>query len=306
MFAAIDVGTNTVRLLLAAVCAGKIAPVHYYRKITRLGGGCTADKGLTPEAMERTLLSLQEIQSILQCEDITAVRAVGTAALRDAANGKTFIETVLATAGLKIEIIDGEEEGRLCARGVLSALNSPPPRCLIFDIGGGSTEFLVQSEGKTIFQRSYPLGVVTLCEKFSDTGKVFERVERVLDDFIEELRQSGQMEVVLAPDSALIGTAGTVTTLAALQLGMDDYDWRRVNNLMLDRSSLKRLDIRLKGLSPQERENLPGMEKGRGDLIGPGLHIVLRLMAKLDKQKLTVSDFGLLEGLALTLAEEIS
>jgi len=303
VYAAIDVGTNTVRLLLARVDAGKIVPVRYYRKVTRLGGGFTADKGLAPEAMERTLSSLREVSAILRAENISRTRAVGTAALRDALNGRAFIASVFSEIGLSIEIINGDEEARLCARGVLAALEPRPERCLIFDVGGGSTEFLLQAKRGTLFHRSYPLGVVTLSEEFKTVDLQLGRIRRVLDFFSCDLADSGCLKMVSSEDVALVGTAGTVTTLAALHLGMIDYDWRRVNNLLLNRPLLESLLYRLLALSPNEREVLPGMEKGRGDLIVPGLYIVLELMVRLGKNCLTVSDHGLLEGVVLMLAE---
>ena len=306
MLAAIDVGTNSVRLLLAKVGAGKIVPVRYYRKITRLGGGFTADKGLAPEAEERTLLSLREVNTILRGERISRVRVVGTAALRDALNGPEFVARVRSETGLCIEIIDGEEEARLCSRGVLAALEPCPQRCLIFDIGGGSNEFLLQTERGTLFHRSYPLGVVTLSEKFGTTESQHAKIRQIIDCFYRELADSDYLPMVRSPDVCLVGTAGTVTTLAALHLGMTKYDWRRVNNLSLDRPTLEALLFRLEALPLNEREDLPGMEKGRGDLIVPGLHIVLEIMSRLGKGCLTVSDFGLLEGVALTQAETMS
>jgi exopolyphosphatase/guanosine-5'-triphosphate,3'-diphosphate pyrophosphatase len=253
--------------------------------------------------MERTLLSLREVSAILRGERVSETRAVGTAALRDALNGPEFIARVHSETELRIEIIDGEEEARLCARGVLAALEPCPQRCLIFDIGGGSTEFLLQAERGALFHRSYPLGVVALSEKFGTPESQQDRIRQVLDSFYRELADSGYLQMVHSAEVVLVGTAGTVTTLATLHLGMTDYDWRRVNNLFLDHPTLESLLFHLAALSPIEREVLPGMEKGRGDLIVPGLHIVLEIMARLGKNCLIVSDFGLLEGVALALAE---
>jgi exopolyphosphatase/guanosine-5'-triphosphate,3'-diphosphate pyrophosphatase len=186
---------------------------------------------------------------------------------------------------------------------VLAALKPCPQRCLIFDIGGGSTEFLLQAEGETLCHRSYPLGVVTLSEKFGTAKAQQERVHQVLDSFYQELVDSGHLQMVRSPGVSLVGTAGTVTTLAALHLGLTKYDWRRINNLSFDRPTLEALLFRLEALSLNEREGLRGMEKGRGDLIVPGLEIVLQIMSIMGKDCLTVSDFGLLEGVALKLAE---
>jgi exopolyphosphatase/guanosine-5'-triphosphate,3'-diphosphate pyrophosphatase len=296
MRAAVDVGTNTVRMLFGEVLNGRVLPDSYYRRVTRLGGGATIEKGLSPEAMERTLSALTEMGGILRASGVDAVRAVGTAALRNAANGPRFVEKVRSVSGIPLEIIDGDEEASLCARGVLSALHPRPDRCLIFDIGGGSTEFILSRGDELIFQRSYPLGVVHLCEQFPDPDRQRMHIEQVLGLFLDDLASAGD-----AAGSTLVGTAGTATTLAALHLQMTLYDWRRVNNLVIGIEDLKGMASRLNPLSPKERESLPGMEKGRGDLILPGIRIVLNLLERLGRRQLTVSDFGLLEGALLSL-----
>lgn len=296
MRAAIDVGTNTVRMLFGEVLNGRVLPASYYRRITRLGGGATIEKGLSPEAMERTLSALTEMGAILRSSGVDAVRAVGTAALRNAGNGAHFVEKVRSVSGIPLEIIDGDEEASLCAKGVLSALRPRPDRCLIFDIGGGSTEFIVSHGDELIFQRSYPLGVVHLCEHFPSPDRQRMRIGKILDRFLDDLAAGGD-----AAGCTLVGTAGTVTTLAALHLEMTQYDWRRVNNLVLGIEDLERIDHRLAPLRPEDREALPGMEKGRGDLILPGIRIVLGVLERLKRRQVTVSDFGLLEGTLLSL-----
>lgn len=303
MYAAVDVGTNTVRLLLGEIRQGRIFLVHHFRQITRLGGGATLSAGLSQQAMERTLAALHEVAVLIHQAGARQVRAVGTAALRDAANGDFFVQRVRAETGLILEIVDGEEEARLCARGVMAALDTAPRRGLIFDIGGGSTEFILREVETTTFHRSYPLGVVGLCERFPENDRQLQRIDEVLDCFARDLASADVASAVMSDECRLIGTAGTVTTLAALKLGMTEYDWRRVNNLVLTLAELRPLLHRLEHLDVVEREALPGMEKGRGDLIVPGLRIVLALMARFGKQHLTVSDFGLLEGVLLGLAE---
>ena len=171
MQAAIDVGTNTVRLLLGRVENGRVVPHLYHRVITRLGGGATLEKGLAPEAMERTLSALKEIAGIMSASGVSHCRGVGTEALRKAVNGKIFVERIRSRTGLSLEIIDGEEEARLSALGVLSELDPRPESCLIFDIGGGSTEFILWQRGDILFQKSYPLGVVSLCENYSEKAQ---------------------------------------------------------------------------------------------------------------------------------------
>lgn len=301
MRAAIDIGTNTVRLLLGEVRNGKVVPHRYYRRITRLGGGFTVEKGLSPEAMERTIFALMEMSEILRTSGVKSIRAVGTAVLREAANGARFVEEVHSVSGIPLEIIDGDEEATLCARGVLSAPDPRPDRCLIFDIGGGSTEFILSEGDELRFQRSYPLGVVHLCEQFPSPEEQIIRIGEILDRFRDDLAADGWER--MAAECTLVGTAGTVTTLAALQLEMTEYDWRRVNNLVIGFNALERMLDRLIPLSIEERELLPGMEKGRGDLILPGLRIVLGILERMGLRQVTVSDFGLLEGALLGLDE---
>jgi exopolyphosphatase/guanosine-5'-triphosphate,3'-diphosphate pyrophosphatase len=299
MRAAVDVGTNTVRLLLGEERDGRVVPDRYYRRITRLGGGFTSEMGLSPQAMERTLSALTEIGEILRSSGVNTVRAVGTAALREAPNGVSFAEKIRSAARIPLEIIDGIEEATLCARGVLSALSPRPDHCLIFDIGGGSTEFILTRGSEPMFQRSYPLGVVRLCEQVPSLDQQTVRIGQILERFQADLAVAGWERV--AAGSTLVGTAGTVTTLAALQLEMTQYDWRRVNNLVLGVEDLKRMASRLAPLSSEERESLPGMEKGRGDLILPGLGIVLGILEHFGRSQVTASDFGLLEGALLSL-----
>ena len=302
MFAAIDVGSNTVRMLIGTVDPdGHLVPETHRRAITRLRGGYCPAEGLSSKAMERTLFALREFAAELTCRQIDRVAAVGTAALRQAVNGRSFVDRVRSETGLVIEIVAGDREARLAAAGAMAALDPVPQRALIFDIGGGSTEFILVEKGNLRFQRSYALGVVSLSEECPDEHRLGAEICSHLDTFEADLAEGMLLGQVKDPACCLVGTAGTVTTLAALRLGMAEYDWRRVNNLVLEGSILHAWHERLTPLSVAEREKLPGLEKGRGDLILPGLKIILALLDRLDKKLLTVSDFGLLEGLLLSL-----
>lgn len=247
--------------------------------------------------MERTLFALREAADILSQAHVTTIRAAGTAALRSSRNGRDFAAKVRSTTGIPLEIIDGEEEARLCAAGVLAALSPRPATILAFDIGGGSTEFVLCRDEAVLFQRSYPVGVVSLAEECSAPAEQQRRIDAALAGLSADLQQSG---LSIGADCELVGTAGTVTTLAALQLGMAEYDWRRVNNLQLTLQQVDALSDRLIPLSTTDRERLPGMEPGRGDLILPGLRTVQSILAHFNRSRLTVSDFGLLEGLLLS------
>lgn len=302
MNAAIDVGSNSIRLLIGSVRHGVVEPALYRRQITRLAGG------MTPESRQINLLAVEESITALQgfVEDAVdhncqMIRAVATEALRRASNASDFVDLVQHRTGLQIEVITGAEEASLSAAGARAALEPLPDDYLLFDIGGGSSEFILQHGEKTLYQGSFPLGVVSLAERFSDSSDRKAFILQTLQNLESDLHQAGFQALLKEERTVLVGTAGTVTTLAAMQLQMLNYDWRRINNLQLDRSYLAALMPVLQRLTPRQREALPGMEPKRGDLIVPGLEAVLAIMQSFDKESLKVSDFGLLEGVLLSL-----
>lgn len=297
MKAAIDIGSNTVRMLVGEIAGDQVAPQHYFRHITRLGGGYDPVQGISAEASARTLCALESFVHVLQEINPTGVRAVATEAVRRAVNAQQFVASVLARTGLAVEMIDGEEEATLSSAGVLAGLKPQPDAALIFDIGGGSTEFIMIKAGKRLWQKSYPLGVISLAE----ATEVGQNIKKVLTELAEDLRVAGLAPFLTSESCELVGTAGTVTTLAALDLAMTEYDWQRINNYILSQATLLSLYERLLPLTPTERELLAGVEKGRGDLIVHGAAIVLALLQLFGKDHLRVSDFGLLEGVLLSM-----
>lgn len=297
MKASIDIGSNTVRMLLGEIACGQIAPQHYFRHVTRLGGGYDPIHGISAEAREQTLCALESFAQVLQDIKPSAIRTVATEAVRRAVNSQKFIADVSVRTGLTVEIIDGEEEAALSSSGVLAGLQPQPPAALIFDIGGGSTEFILIEGGKRRWQKSYPLGVISLAEATGDRHDIVSVLTMLADD----LRKKGLAPLLAQESCELVGTAGTVTTLAAIDLAMAEYDWQRINNHLLPRATLLSLYQRLRSLSATERELIVGVEKGRGDLILPGAKIVLALLHLFDKDHLRVCDFGLLEGVLLSM-----
>lgn len=297
MNAVIDVGSNTVRLLIGECRNGALQSCRYERRITRLAGGLSAADELAEQSMERTLLALLDFSRIVEAAGVEKVKAVGTAALRRALNGGRFVERVRERTGIAIEIIDGAEEARLMTGGVLSVIDPVPQAVLVIDIGGGSTELVCVEAGRVVFQKSYPLGVVQLCEECDGAAARRALVDRTVAGFGADLAASG----LAGRRWQAVGTAGTITTLAAVHLGMRVYDPAAINNHRLETAWLAALLDRLKRLSVEQREALAGMEEGRGDLIVPGLEILERLFGALGLESLVVADAGLLEGALLDL-----
>ena len=296
MQATLDIGSNTVRMLIGECIDGRLHPTAYERQITRLGGEYSAESGLSAAAMNRTLSALKNFSLKLQKKNIPCLRAVGTAALRRAVNQHYFISRVQQHTGLAVEVIDGDEEARLTSAGVLSVIVPLPESALIFDIGGGSTELILVGNGRIMAQKSYPLGVVRLSEECDDQKQRAPLIESALADFHATIYQ----ENLSIQSLELIGTAGTMTTLAAVDLGMTRYDAVKINNHRLSVQWMRELYHRLEPMTVIEREALPGMEQGRGDLILPGLQLAISISDSFGISDLKVSDAGLLEGVFLT------
>jgi len=296
--AAIDFGTNTARLLIAERSSAGITPVRVEREVVRLGGGFTDQYGLSVEARERGLSCLHRFSEIISEYGVVQIRASATSAVRDAINGRAFVDKVLRDTGINLVVIDGDAEARLTLKGVLSGLDSEKGTIVVLDVGGGSTEFTVSSQGDPAFIKSMPIGVVRLTEGFCTSTEMIGRVRSVIDQLEKDISSAG---ILVSEDFELVGTAGTATTIAAIKLEMVDYDYRKVNNFTVSRDDIGEIYQRLSKLTPQERLSIKGVEVGREDLIIAGLVIITSVMDTFGFNRLKVSDFGLLEGLALTI-----
>ncbi len=292
MQATLDIGSNTIRMLIGSCADGLLRPSVYERRIIRLGGDFSTAYGLSPAAMARAITTLKDYSAILKGYQAQLLRAVGTAALRRAVNRQEFIEQVWQQTGIRIDVIDGDEEARLTTLGVLSVICPQPENVVIFDIGGGSTEVVCINRGRICAQQSFPLGVVRLAEEYSDHDQRQQAIEATLMAYCSSLRH------MFSPSEPLelIGTAGTMTTLAAMDLKLSHYDPVVINNHGLSVAWMAALYHQLEPLSIADREQLPGMEQGRGDLILPGLQLATAIAETFEITQLKVADAGLLEG----------
>lgn len=296
--AAIDLGTNSARLLIATRGAsGEMEILVLKRVITRLGGGFTRERGISPAACDRTLSALRDFSREMRKTGVSHTRAVATSAVRDAVNGREFVERVYAETGIRLDIIDGREEALLTLNGVVSGLGRSGDS-IVFDIGGGSTEYTL-ARGKTpLFTRSLPLGVVRLTEGKGSLEAMDDKVRRELKALMMEVEGSGLGSF---PEGAtLIGTAGTPTTLAAMDLKLARYDHHKVHGHVLGISTVRELFETVCPLTAEERLHVPGIEKGREDLVVAGFLVTLRTMELFGFDRFTVSDAGLLEGLLMS------
>lgn len=297
--AAIDLGTNTARLLIGGWENGRIRHDLVMRRITRLGGGFSRETGISVNARERNVAALREFAGQIREHNVIQTRAVATSAVRDAANRADFCKYVFDETGIELEIIDGATEGALTLKGVLSALDSVPENLLVFDVGGGSTEYTIARNGSLLFSASLPLGVVRLTEGKVTVEAMTDKIERELEILKSAVEKEGLLQAIMG--GTAVGTAGTATTLASISMGMMDYDYRKVNNYSLSIREIGAIFQRLIPLTPRERLQVPGLEEGREDLIIAGILLTLKTLQTFGCETLKVSDFGLLEGVLLSI-----
>lgn len=305
IYAAIDIGTNTLRLLVAeAMGSDHFAILHEEQTIARLGEGLLPSRLLQDVPRCRTLEVLKRFAETALRFNPLHVAAVATSAVREAGNREEFVAAALRESGLSIRVIDGNEEARLTLLGVRHGLCLGSRRVLVMDIGGGSTEFILATGEAIEAMVSTGLGVVKLTEAYlkSDppTANELEAVERVVADRVSRLRA----ELPDLDSVALIGTAGTPTTLAAMDLGLTVYSAARVNSHRLSMVRTRQLFHALATKPVAERRETPALEPGRADVIVAGTALLLTVMVILAYDEFTVSDSGLREGILLDLLRQ--
>jgi exopolyphosphatase/guanosine-5'-triphosphate,3'-diphosphate pyrophosphatase len=293
--AAIDLGTNTTRLLVADVDDGRVAEVLARSEITRLGEGVDARRRLLPLPIARTRNVLTDYRRAIESLGADRALAVATSAVRDAENGDAFLGEVEWSYGFATRLVGGDEEAELSFRGVTSDRRLDR-LTLILDIGGGSTELVVAGPEGVVSRRSLDIGAVRLTERFlyGDPPGPHE-----LDACANHVRSvlPASLEVADA-----IGVAGTVTSLAAIELGLDPHDRERVHGHRILRSTIEREVDRLARLPVAERAQVRGLHPDRAPVIVAGGIIVRETLARLGLEALTVSERDILHGIALEAA----
>jgi exopolyphosphatase/guanosine-5'-triphosphate,3'-diphosphate pyrophosphatase len=277
--AAVDLGTNTTRLLVADVADGSLDELHRETRITRLGEGVDARGRLLPVPIARVRNVLVDYRRVADRLGAERVLAVGTSAIRDAENGEAFLGEIEWSYGFTTHVASGDEEARLTRRGV-----APAPGTLVLDIGGGSTELVLDD-----FSVSLPVGSVRFTERYAED---VARIDAETRSLLPELR----------PEAA-IGVAGTVTTLAALDLALPAYDRERVHGHRLSRESARAQRDRLASLSSDERAALPAMEPARAPVIVAGASILVAVLDTYALAAIEVSERDILDGIAFAAAE---
>ncbi|WP_404384406.1 Ppx/GppA phosphatase family protein [Caenispirillum salinarum] len=310
IYAAIDLGTNNCRMLVARPSAEGFRVIDSFSRITRLGEGLAGSGKLSRLAMDRTIDALGLCAEKMRRRGVTAARTVATEACRRAANGRAFVQEVRDRTGLRLETITPAEEARLALGGCAPLLDPDIPYALVFDIGGGSTELLwveLDPAGELAVQglASLPLGVVTVAEECGG-GDLCQRTYDAVKDRIVHLLRPFDLQHALADrvrhgDVQMLGTSGTVTTLGGVHLGLKRYDRSLVDGITIDFNDIVEVSRRLSTMTLRERAQHPCVGRERADLVLSGCAILEGLCELWPVGRLRVADRGLREGMLLDL-----
>jgi exopolyphosphatase/guanosine-5'-triphosphate,3'-diphosphate pyrophosphatase len=317
--AVIDVGTNTIRLLVGCIREGKIFRIAANRLVTRLGKDLQKTNRLSPDSIEKSITSILKLKEVCKKYGVQKIIALGTSALREAENREEFLSDVKKTAAIDIEVISGEKEAELTLKGILTSLHysiASFPNLLLVDIGGGSTEWILcdfglknkkipkspiinhQSSICNLNMGSIPIGAVKLFETFIKHDppapeELIQAKNLISQQFFMALNSS---LINCHSSLSLIVTGGTATTIAAIDMSMDEYDGDKIHLHKISLPTLKTIYKRLITLPHNDRSKIKGLETERADIIISGTLILLTLMERLNIKEVIVSDYGLLEG----------
>ena len=301
--AGVDIGTLTCRLLIADLPpGGKLIEVRSERRILRLGEGVDQTKQLSAVAMDRVLQCLKAWREMIDTFHVDAAAAVATSAVRDAENRDEFLDRVKREVGFEVELISGEEEARRTMLGIRSGLPHGVTDVLALDIGGGSTEFILDSPGLKPVVRSIDIGVVRLYERLLHHDPPTDEQVRQAREWVARETKAAVANMDNYQATTFVGTAGTVTSLAAMAQKLPAYEPARIHNYRLQLATIRELEQTLLSRKKSDRVGLPGLETGREGVIAAGAIIIRTIMETLSQRECLVSDLGLREGVLIALA----
>jgi exopolyphosphatase / guanosine-5'-triphosphate,3'-diphosphate pyrophosphatase len=299
--AALDCGTNSTRLLVV----GPDGDVRAREmRITRLGQGVDAAHRLRPEALERTFTALREYRAVMDAQGVERARLVATSAVRDAANSEAFLEPAGEIVGFPAEILTGAEEGRLSFAGATADLPGGSRSVVVLDIGGGSTEIAIEGRDE-VLSLSMDIGCVRLTERYlrgdppgeDEVAAAIGAIGAELDRAQRELPELSGLD----RSARLVGLAGTVSTLAALELGLTDYDRDRIHHATLSREAVDRWCSVLGSEPVSIRASRPAIPAGREDVLFGGALVLRETMRRFEFAECIVSEADILDGLVMSL-----
>jgi exopolyphosphatase/guanosine-5'-triphosphate,3'-diphosphate pyrophosphatase len=300
--AAIDCGTNSIRLLIAEIAGGNFREIYRTMEIVRLGQGVDKNKAFHPDAIDRTLKATALFAEEISRRGVDRIRFCATSATRDATNRDLFIDGVKSLLGVAPEVISGEEEAALSFKGATKELRGVGAPYLVIDIGGGSTEFVFGSE-RVEFAKSQNIGCVRMSERhFSSIPPQAEEIAGAKADIDEAIKGAAEI-VPITEAKTLIAVAGTATTVAAAALGLSTYDRHSIHLSRISAEKTHQVSEMFLSLNRDEIAALGYMHPGRVDVIGAGSLVLSRIMTLTGAEEFVASESDILDGMAWSLAD---
>ncbi|SCZ76121.1 Ppx/GppA phosphatase family protein [Acidaminobacter hydrogenoformans] len=295
----IDMGSNSIRLLLAELNDGKLVGAEKLLRMTRLGAGVDQDGVLRQDTMDATIEAILEFKNLAADGGYVLLGAFATSAVREAGNGEAFAKRVERETGVTVEVVSGDEEAALGFQGVLAGL-ARPGRVLVIDIGGGSAELILGDPGGIFKKVSLPMGAVRMTERWLKSDPpAAQEMESLRADVLAQLEPWRYFAADFQP-AAAVGIGGTATTLGAIELEMEAYDRERIQGFELSAQALDRMILRLAGMTLDYRRQVPGLQPKRADIIVAGALVLETILKFFDMNGYSVSDYDNLEGLLVS------
>jgi exopolyphosphatase/guanosine-5'-triphosphate,3'-diphosphate pyrophosphatase len=304
--AAIDCGTNSIRLLISRVDSeGNLTEITRRMIIVRLGEGVDATGKFSDAALTRVFAACDEYAELIKTHEVEEIRFIATSASRDVSNRDVFAKGVKDRLGCELEVISGETEAELSFAGATFALAKKfPGPYLVLDIGGGSTEFVLGTD-KPDFARSVNIGCVRMTERhLNQDPPTSESIAAATKDIEDAITLAAEV-VPLEKAVTVIGLAGSVTTVAAMALGLDKYDREAIHASVISAQSVHQTSDRFLSMTREQRAALPYMHPGRVDVIGAGALVLDRIVHRLNVESIVVSEQDILDGIAISIAKKL-
>jgi exopolyphosphatase/guanosine-5'-triphosphate,3'-diphosphate pyrophosphatase len=298
--AAIDCGTNSIRLLIADISNGIFKEVVRSMEVVRLGQGVDKNKSFHPDAIKRTLDVIEMFSEVIASKGVERIRFCATSATRDAINRSLFTDGVKGILGVEVEVIPGEEEAMLSFNGATKELMQSDAPYLVVDIGGGSTEFVFGSN-KVENAKSVDIGCVRMSERhFNSQPTTMDQVARAIIDIDSAIAKAASV-VPISNAKTLVAVAGTATTVAAAALELKDYDRHLIHLARISADKVHKVSAMFQSMNKDEITNLGYMHPGRVDVITAGSLVLSRVMAATGASEFVASESDILDGMAWSL-----
>jgi len=308
--ACIDIGTNSVRMIVLDPLNNDCIEADKYMETTRIGRGVDKNKLLSEEGMTRTVDALRQFAEIAKGEGVVEIIAIATSAVRDASNRDVFLDKVKAI-GIEVKVISGEEEARLGFLGVVkgveqSGLVKKEDNILVVDIGGGSTELIVGNDSEILYSISLDIGAVRLHDKFVSEDPVALTEQQEIADYIRQIIKPEIDKLQTYDIKQIIGIGGTISTAGSMVLEMEIYNRKRIHNYYVLLESVYQLNRKLLTQTVEERQEHIGLQPKRADIIPCGFMILQLLLLSLERDGISISEYDNLEGLFFDKIDKIT